>query len=97
VSETRPVAASDPLLELANSQEAKDAIFRAKPDETSLPLRTDRGYVILSVKSIQTAHQGSLEEVRDRVITDLKHEKSTEMAKEQGRRANQARQGGREI
>src|SRR6266853_3190286 len=81
VSETRPVAASDPLLELANSQEAKDAIFRAKPDETSLPLRTDRGYVILSVKSIQTAHQGSLEEVRDRVITDLKHEKSTEMAK----------------
>jgi peptidyl-prolyl cis-trans isomerase D len=81
VSETRPVAASDPLLELANSQEAKDAIFRARPDETSLPVRTDRGYVILSVKSIQTAHQGSLEEVRDRVITDLKREKSTEMAK----------------
>jgi len=81
VSETRPIAASDPLLELANSQEAKDAIFRARPDETSLPVRTDRGYVILSVKSIQTAHQGSLEEVRDRVITDLKREKSTEMAK----------------
>src|SRR5438309_4776146 len=81
IGETRPVAASDPLLELANSQEAKDAIFRARQEETSLPLRTDRGYVILSVKSIQTAHQGSLEEVRDRVITDLKHEKSTEMAK----------------
>src|SRR5438552_905598 len=81
VSETRPVAASDPLLELANSQEAKDAIFRARPDETSLPLRTDRGYVILSVKSIQTAHQGSFEEVRDRVITDLKHQKSMELAK----------------
>jgi peptidyl-prolyl cis-trans isomerase D len=81
VSETRPVSATDPLLELANSQEAKDAIFRLKPDEVSLPVRTDRGYVLLSVKSIQPAHQGSLEEVRDRVITDLKREKSTEIAK----------------
>jgi peptidyl-prolyl cis-trans isomerase D len=81
VNETRPIGATDPLLELANSQEAKDAIFRLKPQELSLPVRTDRGYVVLSVKSIQTAHPGSLEEVRDRVITDLKREKSTELAK----------------
>jgi peptidyl-prolyl cis-trans isomerase D len=81
VNETRPISATDPLLELANSQEAKDAIFRLKSDEVSLAIRTDRGYVVLSVKSIQPAHQGSLEEVRDRVITDLKREKSTEMAK----------------
>jgi len=81
IGETRPVTASDPLLELANSQEAKDAIFRARPDETSLPVRTDRGYVVLSLKSILPAHQGSLEEVRDRVITDLKREKSTDLAK----------------
>src|SRR5258708_8513641 len=45
VNETRPVSATDPLLELANSQEAKDAIFRLKPDEGGLPVRTDRGYV----------------------------------------------------
>src|SRR5260370_2630201 len=81
VNETRPVGATDPLLELANSQEAKDAIFRLKPGEVNLPVRTDRGYVVLSVKSIQPAHLGSLEEVRDRVITDLKHQKSTELAK----------------
>ncbi len=81
IGETRPVTASDPLLELANSQEAKNAIFRARPDETSLPVRTDRGYVVLSLKSILPAHQGSLEEVRDRVITDLKREKSTDLAK----------------
>src|SRR2546429_5133342 len=84
IGETRPVAASDPLLELANSQEAKDAIFRARQEETSLPIRTDRGYVVLSVKSILPAHQGSLEEVRDRVITDLKREKSTDLAKSKG-------------
>jgi peptidyl-prolyl cis-trans isomerase D len=80
VNETRPISATDPLLELANSQEAKDAIFRLKPQELSLPVRTDRGYVVLSVKSIQTAHAGSLEEVRDRVIADLKREKSTQLA-----------------
>src|SRR6266850_2349880 len=81
VGETRPISATDPLLELANSQEAKNAIFLLRIGELNPPVRTDRGYVVLSVKSIQPAHQGSLEEVRDRVITDLKREKSTELAK----------------
>ena len=81
VGETRPVTATDPLLELANSKEAKDAIFQLKLGELNPPIRTDRGYVVLSVKSIQPAHPGSLDEVRDRVITDLKREKSTELAK----------------
>src|SRR2546429_95649 len=79
VGETRPISATDPLLELANSQEAKNAIFLLHIGELNPPVRTDRGYVVLSVKSIQPAHQGSLEEVRDRVIGDLKREKSTEM------------------
>ncbi len=81
VNETRPIAATDPLLELANSQEAKDAIFRLRPDEVSLPVRTDRGYAVLAVKSSQPTHQGSVEEVRDRVVTDLKREKSTDIAR----------------
>jgi len=81
VNETRPISATDPLLELADSKEAKNTIFQARLGEVNPPVRTDRGYVVLSVKSIQPAHQGSLEEVRDRVIADLKREKSTEMAK----------------
>ena len=81
VGETRPISATDPLLELANSKEAKDAISQLRIGELNLPIRTDRGYVVLSVKSIQPAHQGTLEEVRDRVIADLKREKSTELAK----------------
>ncbi len=81
VNETRPISATDPLLELADSKEAKNAIFQARLGEVNPPVRTDRGYVVLSVKSIQPAHQGSLEEVRDRVITDLKREKSTALAK----------------
>ena len=81
VSETRPVGQTEPLLELGNSQDVRDAIFRQRVGDVSLPLRTDRGYVVLSLKEILPAHQGSLEEVRDRVIGDLKREKGTEEAK----------------
>ena len=81
VGETRLISAIDPLLELANSQDAKNAIFLLRIGELNPPVRTDRGYVVLSVKSIQPAHQGSLEETRDRVIAELKREKSAEMAK----------------
>lgn len=81
VSETRPVAQTEPILELGNSPEVKDTIFRARQGEVSLPIHTDRGYVVLAVKQIFPAHQGSLEEVRDRIVTDLKQEKGTEVAR----------------
>src|SRR6266851_1440343 len=81
VGETRPVATTDPVLELGNSQEAKEAIFRLHQGELSLPTRTDRGYVVLSVKEILPTHQGSLEEVRDKVVAELKLQKATEMAR----------------
>jgi peptidyl-prolyl cis-trans isomerase D len=81
VGETRPVGATDPLLELGNSADVKDAIFRLRAGELSLPIRTDRGYVVLSLKSVQPAHQGTLDEVRDKILTDLKREKSTELAR----------------
>jgi peptidyl-prolyl cis-trans isomerase D len=81
VSETRPLGASDPVLELGNSKEVKDAILHLRQGELSLPLRTDRGYVVLSVKQIVPAHQGTFEEVRDQVVNDLKQEESTKLAK----------------
>src|ERR1700732_2249997 len=81
LGETRPVTATDPILELANSKDAKEAIFRLRQDELSLPIRTDRGYLVLSVKQIQPAHPGSLEEVRDKIVTELKQQKSTELAR----------------
>jgi peptidyl-prolyl cis-trans isomerase D len=81
IGETRAVSATDPLLELANSSDAKDQIFRLRVGELSLPVRTDRGYVVLSLKGSQPAHPGTLDEVRDKVITELKHEKSTELAR----------------
>jgi peptidyl-prolyl cis-trans isomerase D len=82
VGETRPVGATDQLLELGNSKEVKDAAFGQRAGDVSLPIHTDRGYVILSVKSVQPAHQGTLEEVRDRIITDLKHQKANQLARQ---------------
>jgi peptidyl-prolyl cis-trans isomerase D len=81
VSQTRPITATDPVLELGNSKEVKDAIFRLRQNELSLPIRTDRGYVVLSVQQISTAHQGSLEEVREQVVNDLRQEEAGKLAK----------------
>jgi peptidyl-prolyl cis-trans isomerase D len=82
VGETRPVAAAEPILELGNSKEVKDAIFGQRPDELSLPIHTDRGYLVVAVRGVLPAHQGTLEEVRERVIADLKQQKSTEIARQ---------------
>jgi len=81
VSQTRPITVTDPILELGNSKEVKDAIFRLRQNELSLPIRTDRGYVVLSVQQITPAHQGSLEEVREQVVNDLKQEEAGKLAK----------------
>ncbi len=83
VAETRPVAATDAVLELGNSPEIKEAIFRLRQGELGQPIRTDRGYVVLSIKEIQPAHQGTLDEVRDRVIADLKQEMARAAARSQ--------------
>jgi peptidyl-prolyl cis-trans isomerase D len=82
VGETRPVSALDPILELGNSKEVKDAVFGQRAGELSLPIRSDRGYLIVSVKDILPAHQGTLEEVRERVVSDLKQEKGVELARQ---------------
>lgn len=81
LGQTRPVSASDPLLELGNSQDVKDQIFRLRSGELSTPIRTDRGYVVLALKDSFPAHQGTLEEVRDQVISDLKKEEAVRQAK----------------
>ncbi len=80
LAESRPVAANEPLLELGNSQEVKDQLFRLRQGDLSLPIRTDRGYVVISVQQILPAHQGTLEEVRDKVLTELKQQKAAQLA-----------------
>ncbi len=80
LSETRPVAANEPLLELGNSQDVKDQLFRLRQGDLSLPIRTDRGYVVISVQQILPTHQGTLEEVREKVLAELKQQKAAQLA-----------------
>src|SRR5271157_4067439 len=80
VAESRPVAANEPLLELGNSQEVKDQLFRLRQGDLSLPIRTDRGYVVISVQQILPTHQGTLEEVREKVLAELKQQKAAQLA-----------------
>jgi len=80
IAETRPLAPNDPVLELGNSQDVKDEIVRLRPNELSVPLRTDRGYVVLSLQQTLPAHLGTLEEVRDKIISELRLQKSEQLA-----------------
>lgn len=80
IAETHPVAPNDPVLELGNSQDVKNEIVRLRQDELSLPIRTDRGYVVLSLKQILPAHPGTLEEVRDKIVSEIRQQKSEQVA-----------------
>jgi peptidyl-prolyl cis-trans isomerase D len=80
VADTHPVAANEPVLELGNSQAVKDEIVRLRIGELSLPLRTDRGYVVLSLKQVLPAHPANLDEVRDKIVADLKQQKADQLA-----------------
>jgi peptidyl-prolyl cis-trans isomerase D len=85
IAETRPVAPGEPVLELGNGQDVKDEIFHLRQGDLSLPLRTDRGYVVLSVRQSLPAHQGTLDEVRDKAVTDLKQQKANELTQAKAR------------
>jgi peptidyl-prolyl cis-trans isomerase D len=79
--EAKLVEVNQPLPELGNAPGLLDNAFRLRVGDLSAPVRTDRGYVVLSVKDIQPTHPATLAEVRDRVLADFRHEKSVELAK----------------
>jgi len=81
IADTHPVGPGESILELGNGQDVKEEIFRLQQGRLSLPLHTDRGYVVLSLKQSIPEHQGTLDEVRDKVITELKQKKADELAK----------------
>jgi len=79
--EAKLVEANQPLPELGNSPEVLDAIFRLRVGDLSTPLRTERGYVVVSIKEIQPTHPATLAEVRDRVLADYRQGKALDLAK----------------
>ena len=81
--ETPLVGVTDPVIgDLGNSPQLQEAIFSLRPGELSQPISIDRGYVIISVDKIVAAHQGTLAEVRDRVLADFRKEKAQDLAQQ---------------
>jgi peptidyl-prolyl cis-trans isomerase D len=79
--EAKLVEATQPLPELGNAPGLMDTIFHQRVGDVSAPIRTDLGYVLLSVKDIQPSHAATLAEVHDRVASDYRHGKAVELAK----------------
>jgi len=78
---TPAAAASEALGDLGNSPDVHQTLNSLRPGEVSAPLRIDRGWVIVSVKDIQAAHQGTLAETRDQVLADYRRDNSTTLAR----------------
>jgi peptidyl-prolyl cis-trans isomerase D len=88
------VSVTEPIGDLGNTPELHQALFQLRPGELSQPLQVPQGFVILTPKDIQPAHQGTLPEVRDRVIADYQQEKSIELARTEAEDFAKRVQGG---
>src|SRR6266849_10412327 len=97
VSETQPIAATAPVPELGTSPEVREAIFRLREGELSSPIRTDRGYIVLTVKEVQRAHPGGLAEVREKVAPDFRRERAVELAKTRAEELAKRSQSGESL
>jgi len=81
LGEAPPASATDPIGELGSTPDLHQTLSQLRPGELSTPLQAPQGFVILTVKDIQSAHQGTLAEVRDRVLADYQQDQSTELAR----------------
>jgi peptidyl-prolyl cis-trans isomerase D len=81
LGEAPPASATDSIGELGNTPDLHQTLSQLRPGELSSPLQVPQGFVILTVKEIQPAHQGTLAEVHDRVLADYQQDQSAELAR----------------
>jgi peptidyl-prolyl cis-trans isomerase D len=81
LGESQPLEAKEPIPAIGNSPEIAETVLRLRVGDESAPMRTDKGYVVLSVKSIQPAHSATLAEAHDMVLGDYRREKAVDLAK----------------
>jgi peptidyl-prolyl cis-trans isomerase D len=94
LGETGPTGITEPIGNLGDSPELHQALFQLRPGELSQPLRVESGYVILTVKDVIPAHQGTLVEVHDRVLANYQQEKSLELAQSRSQELSKHVQAG---
>jgi peptidyl-prolyl cis-trans isomerase D len=95
--EAKLVEQNQPLPELGTAPGLMDSIFHQRPGDVGAPIRTDLGYVVLSVKDIQAAHPATLAEVRDRVANDFRRQKAIELAKSRAEELAKRTKGGENL
>ena len=95
--DTPLVGAADPMGILGNSPELHASLFELGKGELSQPIQTERGFVIITPKDIEPAHQGTLAEVRDKVVADYQQDKAGELAKSKVEQLAKQAQGGEDF
>lgn len=84
--ETPLVSVTDPVGDLGAAPALQEALFSLHQGELSEPISIDRGYVIISVDKVVPGHQGSLAEIRDRVLADYRKDKAQDLAKQKAQK-----------
>jgi len=97
VAETAPVSATEPLFYFGNAPAVKDELFRLQQGQVSMPLKTDRGYVVITLKAVTSAHAGTFEEERNKVLADVKREKAVQLAKAKAEELERHVRGGEKF
>lgn len=97
LGETQLVSVTEPVGDLGNAAALEEALFSLHEGELSQPISVDRGYVILQVDKIIGSHQGTLAEVRDRVLADYRKEKSLDLAQQKAQELSKLLKGGEAI
>jgi peptidyl-prolyl cis-trans isomerase D len=97
LGDTQPVGYTDAILPLGNSPQLHQALFQLRQGELSDPIQIDSGYVILTVKDISPAHQGTLAEVHDRALADYQKEKSVNLARNNAEKLARDAESGKDL
>ena len=82
LQESQPLGPSDALPGVGAAPDVQQEILQERAGDVSAPIRTDTGYVIVSVKQIEPAHPAALEEVHDTLLQDYRHDKAVDQAKQ---------------
>jgi peptidyl-prolyl cis-trans isomerase D len=72
-------------------------LFQLGRGELSQPIQAERGFVIITPKDGQPAHQGTLLEVRDKVLADYQQDQAVELAKSKADQLAKLAQGGEDF
>jgi peptidyl-prolyl cis-trans isomerase D len=79
--QTPLVTVTEPVPGLGNSNDVRDAMFGQSIGQMSLPIRTQKGDLVLTVDKVVPTHQGSFTEVESRVESDYLKAKTAEVAR----------------